>query len=65
MYSADVAARQGKEPSPPTLVYRSIQAHADLYRYNRCGSWWQCNAREAHVISEHEAETVFADYFRE
>ena len=64
MYSPDVAAWQGNEVSPPTFVYRSIQANADLYRCDRCGSWWQFNVREAHVVSEREAEIVFADYFR-
>jgi hypothetical protein len=63
MYSPEAAARQGRPLAPPTFVYSSIGAHADLYRCRNCGAWWQFNAREAHVIAEDEAKKTFAEYF--
>jgi hypothetical protein len=34
-----------------------------LYRCNVCGSYWEENLREAHVISEAEARESFPDVF--
>jgi hypothetical protein len=63
MYSPDAAARQGKDVAPPTFVYSSIEAQAHLYRCQHCGAWWIFNPREANVIAEDEAKTIFAGYF--
>ena len=63
MYSPEVAKRQGMELMPPAYVMTSVEAHAHLHHCGVCGSWWEFNEREAHVISEHEARSTFSAYF--
>lgn len=63
MYAPEAAARQGIQAAPPSFVYCSIAAHAQLYRCHHCNAWWEFNAREAHVIAENEAKRTFAEYF--
>ena len=49
--------------SSPALVGTSIANHARLRRCHACGSWWEENEREAHVISEADALRTFKDLF--
>lgn len=37
--------------------------HAHLRRCQMCGSWWEENEREAHVIGEREARATFQELF--
>lgn len=48
---------------PPYLVTTNYEAHARLHKCNDCGAWWEENEREAHVISEKEAQATFHEYF--
>jgi len=49
----------------PERVATSIDYHSDLHRCSNCQSWWIFNEREAHVISEDEAKSIFTDYFKD
>jgi len=49
--------------SSPALVGTSIANHAHLRRCHACGSWWEENEREAHVISEADVLGTFKDLF--
>ena len=59
MYSPEVATKFQLPVAPPTFTYRSVEACVDLYRCNQCGAWWEFNQREAHVISQDTAKTIF------
>ena len=63
MCSAEAALRQGVPVLPPAFVTTSIEAHAHLHHCAACNSWWEFGEREAHVISEVEAQSTFAAYF--
>lgn len=49
--------------SPPYLMCTSIEYHARLHHCSQCGSWWEENEREAHVIPEEEAQRTFHEHF--
>ena len=60
------ACRQGVlsgRADVPERVATSLGAHAHLRRCQMCGSWWEENEREAHVIDEREARAMFPAYF--
>ena len=38
---------------------------AALYRCIKCGAWWEEQLREAHVISESEAQTEYSSAFQD
>jgi len=44
-------------------VATSIKAHAHLRHCPFCGSWWEEGEREAHVVSEEQARSIFPSYF--
>lgn len=45
---------RGSEPEPARI--RHLGGGAFLHRCSRCGSWWEVNLREAHVVFPEEQE---------
>ena len=62
VYSGEYSLFEGGS-AQPARVADSLTAQAQLHHCTMCGAWWQFNQREAHVIPEQEARSVFADYF--
>jgi len=63
MYSPIAAARAGVQVSPPSFVCTCLEAHSHLHHCNQCGAWWEFNEREAHVITDTEAQSTFSAHF--